>query len=78
MSASSLSAVRRSILAQATDTWASIAARELRGTPEAEAVGLLQSWNMHVFMRPAAAPESPRYGNPILPSDVIFVEAPRR
>jgi len=52
-------------------------ARELKGTPEAEGVGLLQSWNLHVFMRPAAPVGSSRHGNPILPSDVIFVEAPR-
>ena len=37
----------------------------------------MQSWNMHVFMRPAAAPGSPREGNPILASDVIFLEPPQ-
>jgi hypothetical protein len=72
-----LSVIRRSIFPSADDTWASIAARELKGTPEAEAVSLLQSWNMHVFMRPAAPAGSPRAGRQILPSDVIFVEAPR-
>lgn len=72
-----LSVVRRSIFPLEGDTWASIAARELPGTPEADAVGLLQSWNMHVFMRAAARAGSPRAGNPILPSDVVFVEAPR-
>lgn len=72
-----LSAVRRSIFPTADDTWATIAARELKGTPEAEAISLLQSWNMHVFMRAAASMGSPRAGKQILPSDVIFVEAPR-
>ena len=72
-----LSAIRRSIFPTAEDTWSSIAARELGGTPEAEAVSLLQSWNMHVFMRPAAPAGTPRAGRQILPSDVIFVEAPR-
>lgn len=72
-----LSAVRRSIFPTADDTWTTIAARELKGKAEAEAVSLLQSWNMHVFMRAAAPKGSPREGRQILPSDVIFVEAPR-
>ena len=66
---------RRSISPQDGDDWASIAARELRGTRAEEAVNLLQSWNLHVFMRPAAA-DSTGQGNPILPSDIIFVEPP--
>jgi len=77
MTTSSLSVIRRSVFPQEGDTWTSISARELAGHPEAEAVGMLQSWNMHVFMRPAAPAGSPRFGNPILPSDVIFVEPPR-
>jgi hypothetical protein len=72
-----LSTVRRSIFPAADDTWASIAARELKGTPETEAISLLQSWNMHVFMRAAAPAGSPRAGRQVLPSDVIFVEAPK-
>ena len=67
---------RRSVFPQDGDDWASIAARELRGTATEEAVNLLQSWNLHVFMRPAAAAGSARQGNPILPSDIIFVEPP--
>ena len=59
------------------DDWASIAARELAGTPDEEAVGLLQSWNVHVFMRAAPPEDSPRFGNYILPSDIIFLEPPR-
>ena len=77
MSTQTLSTIRRSVFPVAGDTWTSIAARVLTGTPEAEGVGLLQSWNMHVFMRPAAPAGSPRFGNPILPSDVIFIEAPK-
>ena len=77
MSTQTLSTIRRSVFPVAGDTWASIAVRVLTATPEAEAVGLLQSWNMHVFMRPAAPAGSPRFGNPILPSDVIFIEAPK-
>ena len=71
-----LSAQRRSIHPQAQDTWQSIAARELADLPQDQALTALQSWNLHVFMRPAAPADSPRAGNPILPSDVIFLEAP--
>lgn len=76
MPAAELKKVRKSILPQAADTWQSIAARELTGKSEAEAVSMLQSWNLHVFMRAAGAAGSVRGTNPILPSDVIFVEPP--
>lgn len=76
MSTSELAPVRRSIFPQEGDTWATIAARELSGSAEPDAVALLQSWNLHVFVRRAAASDSPRRDNPILPSDVIFVEPP--
>jgi len=71
-----LSVQRRAIHPKAQDTWQSIAARELPDLPAEQAVSALQSWNLHVFMRPAAPADSPRAGNPILPSDVIFLEAP--
>ena len=71
-----LSTQRKSTLPQPQDTWESIAARELPELDPAEATSALQSWNLHVFMRPAAPEGSPRAGNPILPSDVIFLEAP--
>ena len=67
--------VRRSIFPQEGDTWQTIAQRELGGDSE-EHTGQLQSWNLHVFMRPAAPEGSARAGNPILPSDVIFLEPP--
>lgn len=76
MSAESLSVVRRSLLPEEGDTWESIAARALPDVDPEAAVGQLQSWNLHVFMRPAAPEGSPRAGNPILPSDVIFLEPP--
>lgn len=76
MSTAELSTVRRSILPRADDTWNSIAARELPDLPEEQAVQTLQSLNLHVFMRPAAPAGSARAGNPILPSDVIFLEPP--
>lgn len=68
---------RKYILPKPGDSWQSIAARELANVDEGQAVESLQSWNLHVFMRPAAPAGSAREGNPILPSDVIFVEAPR-
>ncbi len=76
MADSTLSRVRRSVLPQPGDTWASIAARELGSLPEEDAVARLQSWNLHVFMRASGAAGSVSGDNPILPSDVIFVEAP--
>lgn len=72
-----LSAVRKSILPQSGDSWASIALRELPGSAEAEAIAMLQSWNLHVFMRAAGGVGRMRGDNPILPSDVIFIEPPR-
>jgi hypothetical protein len=71
-----LSRQRRSIHPREGDTWASIAARELPDMPADAAAQLLQSCNLHVFMRRAPAKDSPRWGNPILPSDVIFLEPP--
>ncbi len=74
MNVAELSRVRRSIVPSPGDTWVEIARRELPDTPEAEAVSSLQSWNLHVFMR--AATQMAGQPNPILPSDVIFVEPP--
>lgn len=68
--------VRRSIYPGTKDTWETIAARELAGLDTAQAVSSLQSWNLHVFARRLPPEDSPRAGNPILPSDIIFVEAP--
>jgi hypothetical protein len=73
----SLSTVRRSIFPQEGDTWEIIASRELADQDPAAAVGQLQSWNLHVFMRRSPPEGSPRHGNPILPSDVIFLEPPK-
>jgi hypothetical protein len=72
-----LSAVRKSVLPQGGDTWATIAQRELPGTAESDAVSMLQSWNLHVFMRAAGGVGRMRGDNPILPSDVIFIESPK-
>ena len=72
-----LNQTRKSIFPDGQDTWESIAQRELPDMGSEEAVGILQSWNLHVFMRPAAAKDSSRAGNPILPSDIIFVAPPQ-
>jgi hypothetical protein len=76
MQTSELSRVRRSILPKAGDTWQSIAKRELPGMAEADAVASLQSWNLHVFMRAVGAIGGVKIENPVLPSDIIFVEPP--
>jgi hypothetical protein len=72
-----LSPVRKSIVPQAGDSWDSIARRELPDTAESDAAAMLQSWNLHVFMRASGGVGRMRGDNPILPSDVIFVEPPR-
>lgn len=72
-----LNETRRSIFPEGQDTWESIALRVLPDIDSEEAVGLLQSWNLHAFMRPAAAKGSSRAGNQILPSDIIFIAPPQ-
>ena len=72
-----LSETRRSIFPEGQDTWESIAQRELPDMGSEDAISVLQSWNLHVFMRPAAAKDSTRAGNPILPSDIIFTAPPQ-
>ena len=69
-----LSRVRRSVVPTPGDGWADIARRELPGVDEDDGVARLQSWNLHVFMR--AVIGTGVTGNPILPSDIIFVEPP--
>ena len=65
--------MRASVLPSEGDDWAAIARRHLPALEEAEAVQRLQSWNLHVFMR---STRQFAHGNPILPSDVIFIEPP--
>ncbi len=72
----SLSRTRRFVRPTGTDDWASIASRELSDLAPDEAIGTLQSWNFHVFMRPAPPADLARAGNQMLPSDIIFIEAP--
>ena len=74
---SELTEFRKSIYPGGEDPWDSIARAEMPEFEVDEAVKLLQSWNLHVFMRKAPPADSPRAGNPILPSDIIFIENPK-
>jgi hypothetical protein len=76
MSNQALAQVRKSVLPQSEDTWKTLAELHLSDIESEQAVGMLQSWNLHVFMRPAAPEGSPQAGKPFLPSDIVFVEAP--
>ena len=67
---------RHSIHPHAGDTWASIAERELSEQPRDAAVAQLQSWNLHVFARRVIDDATGEMGNPILPSDILFLEPP--
>ena len=58
------------------DTWETIAQREMPDTPAEEAVAQLQSWNLHVFARRVIDDSTGQMGNPILPSDLLFLEPP--
>ena len=76
MPVDNLSRVRKSILPTEGDTWSIVAKRELPELALEEALAKLQSWNLHVFMRAAGGMGTPGGGNPILPSDVVFIEPP--
>lgn len=67
---------RRSMHPHAEDTWESIAERELSEQPQEAAVAQLQSWNLHVFARRIIDDATGEMGNPILPSDILFLEPP--
>jgi hypothetical protein len=64
------SPTRRWIQPEPGDTLASIAARELPHLSADEALRALQSWNLHLLLRP---------GMPGLPigADVVWLEPPR-
>jgi len=67
---------RRFVRPSPGDSWETIAARELADLPAEEASSALQSWNFHVFMRVTLQTEPGGNANPILPSDIIFLEPP--
>jgi hypothetical protein len=64
------SPTRRWIQPEPSDTLASIAARELPELPDAEALRALQSWNLHLLLRPG------RPGT-LIGADVVWLEPPR-
>lgn len=61
---------RRWVQPEPGDTFASIAARELPALPAADALRTLQSWNLHLVLRP---------GTPgvLIGADVVWLEPPR-
>jgi hypothetical protein len=63
------SRTRRWIQPAAGDTLASVAARELPDLPPADALRALQSWNLHLILRP---------GTPgaLIGADVVWLEPP--
>ena len=67
---------RRCIHPTNGDTWESIARREMPDSPREDAVAQLQSWNLHVFARRVIDDSTGETGNPILPSDLLFLEPP--
>lgn len=71
----SLPQIRRFVHPEGEDTWTSVAIKAFdleAGTVDLEAkVAELQSWNLHVFMKPGGAG-----AKEILPCDIIFLEPP--
>jgi hypothetical protein len=45
-------------------------------SPLDDAIAQLQSWNLHVFARRVIDDSTGKMGNPILPSDMLFLEPP--
>lgn len=60
---------RRWIQPEPGDTLASIAARELPDLPAADALRALQSWNLHLLLRPGMP-------GALIGADVVWLEAP--
>jgi hypothetical protein len=64
------SPTRRWIQPEAGDTLASIAARELPELLPADALRSLQSWNLHLLLRPGVP-------GALIGADVVWLEPPR-
>ncbi len=60
---------RRFVRPRPGDSWEDLARRELPDRAVEDAVNELQSWNLHVHLRPPTAP--------MTVSDILFVEPPR-
>lgn len=61
---------RRWVQPEPGDTLAAIAARELPGLPADEALRALQSWNLHLLLRPGIS-------GTLIGADVVWLEPPR-
>jgi len=72
-----LTTQRKSIYPETGDNWKTIGARELPEMASDDAIAVLQSWNLHVFMRASVGGRPEAEQHPVLPSDIIFTEAPR-
>ena len=53
-----------------SDTLASVAARELPELPPADALRALQSWNLHLILRPGMP-------GALIGADVVWLEPPQ-
>ncbi len=68
--------LRQSIHPAPGDTWATIAEAHLPDEDSERAISQLQSWNLHIFARRIAQKPDGSPANPILPSDIVFLEPP--
>ena len=68
--------LRQTIHPAPGDTWATIAEAHLPSENPELAISQLQSWNLHIFARRIAPKPDGSLANPILPSDIVFLEPP--
>jgi len=74
-----LKILRKSITPALNATWEAVAEQHLPALDRDQAVAQLQSWNLHIFARRVVNPDndpSRNSSNPILPSDILFLEPP--
>ncbi|MGB1189513.1 MAG: hypothetical protein ACPHAN_04920 [Pseudomonadales bacterium] len=70
-----MNSLRKSLKPNNGDTWTSIAERALPELDPETGANHLQSWNLHIFARRTLGTND-QSANPILPSDIVFVEPP--
>ncbi|MCH1555493.1 MAG: hypothetical protein L7T26_04610 [Pseudomonadales bacterium] len=70
-----MNSLRKSLTPKDGDTWLSIAERALPELDAETGVNHLQSWNLHIFARRTLG-DNDQPTNPILPSDIVFLEPP--
>jgi hypothetical protein len=75
-----LKTLRKSITPALNATWEAVAEAHLPELDRNNAVAQLQSWNLHIFARRVITQDSTdsshQTSNPILPSDILFLEPP--